>query len=51
MGATITHQHGVGIDHQPYLLAEKGELGMTMISSLCRTLDPEGMMNPGKLVK
>ena len=51
MGATITHQHGVGIDHQSYLLAEKGELGLTIISSLCRTLDPEGMMNPGKLVK
>lgn len=49
-GATITHQHGVGIDHQPYLVAEKGALGMEMISSLCRTLDPEGMMNPGKLV-
>ncbi|AET67194.1 FAD/FMN-dependent dehydrogenase [Desulfosporosinus orientis DSM 765] len=50
-GATITHQHGVGIDHQPYLAAEKGALGMEMISSLCHTLDPEGMMNPGKLVK
>ncbi|KJR46046.1 Alkyldihydroxyacetonephosphate synthase [Desulfosporosinus sp. I2] len=50
-GATITHQHGVGIDHQPYLAAEKGELGIEMISSLCCSLDPEGMMNPGKLIK
>jgi len=50
-GGTITHQHGVGIDHQPYLVTEKGALGMEMISVLCRTLDPKGMMNSGKLVK
>ncbi len=50
-GATITHQHGVGIDHQPYLVAEKGAMGMEVISSVCRTLDPDGMMNPGKLLK
>lgn len=50
-GGTITHQHGIGIDHQSYMVTEKGALGMEMISALCRTLDPEGMMNPGKLVK
>lgn len=50
-GATISHQHGVGIDHQPYLTVEKGTLGIETISSLCRTLDPQGIMNPGKLVK
>jgi alkyldihydroxyacetonephosphate synthase len=47
---TISHQHGVGEDHLPYLLAEKGDLGMKMLRSLCRTLDPGEMMNPGKLV-
>jgi alkyldihydroxyacetonephosphate synthase len=47
---TISHQHGVGVDHAPYLVAEKGKLGMGMIKSLCRQVDPNGMMNPGKLV-
>lgn len=49
-GGTISHQHGVGLDHKPYLPAEKGELGMAAISDLCRRFDPEGIMNPGKLV-
>lgn len=49
-GGTISHQHGVGTDHLPYLAAEKGELGMAAIRDLCRCFDPEGTMNPGKLV-
>ena len=49
-GGTISHQHGVGMDHAPYLPAEKGELGMAAIRSLCNTFDPQGMMNPGKLL-
>ena len=49
-GGTITHHHGVGTDHAPYLLSEKGPLGTNAIKALCRTFDPEGLMNPGKLV-
>ena len=48
-GGTISHQHGVGTDHAPYLMQEKGSLGMAAIRSLCQAFDPEGMMNPGKL--
>ena len=50
LGGTISHQHGVGTDHKPYLALEKGALGISAISSLCRTFDPKGIMNPGKLV-
>ena len=49
-GGTISHQHGVGVDHAPYLAAEKGELGMRTLRELCRHFDPRGMMNPGKLL-
>ena len=48
-GGTISHQHGVGVDHAPYLAAEKGELGMALLHAVARELDPGGMMNPGKL--
>jgi alkyldihydroxyacetonephosphate synthase len=48
-GGTISHQHGVGLDHQPYLRVEKGALGMQAIETACRLFDPDGMMNPGKL--
>jgi alkyldihydroxyacetonephosphate synthase len=49
-GGTISHQHGIGRDHQPYLPAEKGELGMDLIIDALRRADPRGLMNPGKLI-
>ncbi|MEJ7805281.1 MAG: FAD-binding oxidoreductase [Telluria sp.] len=49
-GGTISHQHGVGTDHAPYLEAEKGALGISAMQALFRHFDPEGRMNPGKLV-
>lgn len=48
-GGTISHQHGIGTDHAPYLAAEKGALGMALLRACARELDPAGMMNPGKL--
>ncbi|AZZ91462.1 FAD-binding protein [Hahella sp. KA22] len=47
---TISHQHGVGKDHVPYLPVEKGELGMCAIAALCREFDPQQLMNPGTLI-
>lgn len=49
-GGTISHQHGVGLDHKPYLPAEKGPLGMRMIRTLIKDVDPNGIMNRGKLI-
>ena len=49
-GGAISHQHGVGTDHAPWLQAEKGRLGMEALGALFRQFDPEGCMNPGKLV-
>jgi alkyldihydroxyacetonephosphate synthase len=47
---TISHQHGVGLDHKPYLDAEKGPLGMDILRQMAQAVDPEGMLNPGKLI-
>lgn len=49
-GGTISHQHGIGLDHLPYLGEEIGESGMRVLDSMRRELDPDGMMNPGKLL-
>jgi alkyldihydroxyacetonephosphate synthase len=49
-GGTISHQHGIGVDHAPYLAAEKGALGMAVLRDVCARFDPDGLMNPGKLV-
>jgi alkyldihydroxyacetonephosphate synthase len=48
-GATISHQHGVGTDHAPYLPAEKGAVGMDLLRAMAREFDPDGLLNPGKL--
>jgi alkyldihydroxyacetonephosphate synthase len=49
-GGTISHQHGVGSDHAPYLEAEKGALGMSAMRAMFSHFDPDQRMNPGKLV-
>ena len=33
------------------MTAEKGSLGMQFLLAACRTFDPQGMMNPGKLLE
>jgi alkyldihydroxyacetonephosphate synthase len=50
MGGTISHQHGVGRDHAPYLVAEKGQLGLKVLTSISNVFDPDGLLNPGKLI-
>jgi len=49
-GGTISHQHGVGSDHAPYLEAEKGAAGIAAMRALFAHFDPQGIMNPGKLL-
>jgi alkyldihydroxyacetonephosphate synthase len=47
---TITHHHAVGVDHAPYLPAEIGPLGVDVLAAVKRELDPDGVLNPGKLL-
>ncbi|MBP8145632.1 FAD-binding oxidoreductase [Pseudorhodoferax sp.] len=48
-GGTISHQHGVGKDHAPYLGAEKGAAGLAAIDAAIAHFDPEGRFNSGNL--
>jgi alkyldihydroxyacetonephosphate synthase len=47
---TISHQHGVGSDHAPYLEAEKGKIGIDWLEAMRRAIDPDEILNPGKLL-
>ena len=49
-GGTITHHHAVGRDHRPWMQAEVGTLGIELLRAAKATLDPAGVMNPGKLL-
>jgi alkyldihydroxyacetonephosphate synthase len=48
---TISHQHGVGRDHAPYLPVEKGELGMAALRALSVHFDPDQRLAPGVLLE
>jgi alkyldihydroxyacetonephosphate synthase len=50
-GGTITHHHGVGRDHAPYMEAEIGGTGLDVLRAAKDRLDPNGIMNPGKLIR
>ena len=49
-GGTISHHHGVGTDHLPWMAREKGEVGQAVLRSVSREIDPDGLLNPGKLL-
>ncbi|MDT0327725.1 FAD-binding oxidoreductase [Nocardiopsis lambiniae] len=49
-GGTITHHHAVGTDHRPWMAEEIGPLGVEVLRSVKAALDPEGVLNPGKLI-
>ena len=49
-GGTISHHHGIGKDHKPYLEAEKGPIGINTLHQVFSYLDPNQQMNPGKLL-
>jgi D-lactate dehydrogenase (cytochrome) len=49
LGGTITGEHGIGIGKRGYMQAEHGE-GWAVMGEIKRALDPEGILNPGKLV-
>ena len=50
-GGTISHQHGVGKDHAPYLAAEKGQRGMRALEAMIDHFDPDGVLASGNLLE
>lgn len=48
VGGTISHHHGVGLLKSAHMASEHRE-AMTLLRALKRTMDPDGIMNPGKL--
>jgi len=48
-GGTISHQHGVGRDHRPWLATEKGVLGLAAMRATADRLDPDRIMHRGVL--
>jgi alkyldihydroxyacetonephosphate synthase len=50
LGAGIAHHHGVGRVRREFLGRELGEVGIDVLRSVKRALDPKGLLNPGTLL-
>ena len=50
LGGTCTGEHGVGIGKQKYMLREHGEGAYGVMKQIKALLDPQNILNPGKVV-
>ena len=50
MEGTCTGEHGVGQGKMKYLKIEHGEAALDLMRLLKRSIDPDNIMNPGKIL-
>jgi len=46
---SLSHHHGIGADHRPWLIDKMGKTEYELLQSIKKQLDPSTIMNPGKL--
>ncbi len=50
LGGTLSHHHAVGTEHRPWMRQEISPAGLQTLHALKASLDPQGILNPGKLL-
>ncbi len=49
LGGTLSGEHGIGLEKKKYLEWELGRTGVDVMRDMKRALDPNGILNPGKI--
>jgi glycolate oxidase len=50
LDGTVTGEHGVGITKAPYFIKER-ESAIPMMVAIKRAMDPQNILNPGKMMQ
>lgn len=49
-GGTLSHHHAVGFEHLPWMESEVSEPGLIALKALKQGIDPQSILNPGKII-
>ena len=49
IGGSVSAEHGVGLEKKPYLSISRSSAEVELMRTLKRSLDPKGILNPGKI--
>ena len=49
LGGTVTGEHGVGLAKKEFLKRQLGDASYDLLKMVKTTLDPDGLLNPGKI--
>jgi alkyldihydroxyacetonephosphate synthase len=50
-GGALSHHHGIGSMHKTWMETYLGQEGLALLAYLKKKLDPNNIMNPGKLLR
>ncbi len=50
LGGTLTGEHGIGVAKAPYMKLEHDPVALDVMGSLKTLLDPNNVLNPGKII-
>jgi len=49
LGGSVSAEHGIGLEKKPWLSLCRSDAEISLMRALKRTLDPRGILNPGKV--
>jgi glycolate oxidase len=50
LGGTVTGEHGIGVARKAWLVRQRGEDAVRVMRAIKSALDPQGILNPGKVL-